>query len=101
MILNKVPNRLIFAASFIISLNKNKMRSLLLIFSLLAVQLGFAQQSNLRGTVIDEHKDPIPFASVNLMDSSVGTAADADGKFLISLPYGTYSIKVSSMGYTP
>ncbi|MGX5817952.1 outer membrane beta-barrel protein [Chitinophaga lutea] len=53
------------------------------------------------------NKEPIPFATVALLnedDSTVinGVAADEKGSFLLKpVPYGSYLIKVGTMGYAP
>ena len=75
------------------------MKSLIFCVSLLVVQLSFAQQAPLHGSVTDENNNPIPFASINVQNSSIGTAADEDGNFSLLLPYGQYSIRVGSMGF--
>src|SRR5690606_16033672 len=77
------------------------MKSLLICTFILVTQLGFAQQANLKGRITDEKQNPIPFATINVQDSSTGTVANDDGEFSLLLPYGKYSIRVASMGFTP
>ncbi|WP_341842353.1 outer membrane beta-barrel protein [Chitinophaga caseinilytica] len=53
------------------------------------------------------NKEPIPFATVALLnedDSTVinGVAADEKGTFVLKpVPYGSYLVKVATMGFTP
>jgi len=65
----------------------------------MVLQFSFAQQAELKGTVTDQQNLPIPFATVSIAGSSLGTAADDKGQYVLSLPYGSYNIRVSSMGY--
>ena len=65
----------------------------------MVLQFSFAQQAELKGTVTDQQNLPIPFATVSIAGSSLGTAADDKGQYILSLPYGSYNIRVSSMGY--
>lgn len=77
------------------------MKSLFICIAFLAAQFSLAQQASLKGSVTDENKQPIPFATINVQNSSTGTVANEDGEFNLLLPYGQYNIRVSSMGYTP
>lgn len=53
------------------------------------------------------NKEPVPFATIALLnedDSTVinGIAADEKGAFVLKpIPYGSYIIRVATMGYTP
>lgn len=53
------------------------------------------------GKVIDHSTNqPIPFASVAVMNSNKGTQSDVDGNFKITnLPPQSYQLKVSAVGY--
>ena len=57
----------------------------------------------LRGIIQDrDSRQPLPFASVAIMDSDPmrGTSTDTDGKFRFEdLPVGRYTLKVSYVGY--
>jgi len=55
----------------------------------------------IRGKVIDSAtKDVLPGASVVVAGTSLGAAADLSGNFIIhNIPAGTYTIKVSYVGY--
>ena len=48
----------------------------------------FAQSRTISGQVQDENSKPVPFASVKIRGSKVGTAADAQGKFQLTAKKG-------------
>ncbi len=58
-------------------------------------------KGKITGRVTDkESGEALPGANVVLVGTSLGTATDADGQyFILSVPIGTYSLKVSYMGY--
>ncbi|MCD4818906.1 MAG: carboxypeptidase regulatory-like domain-containing protein [Candidatus Cloacimonetes bacterium] len=52
------------------------------------------------GKIIDEKKQPIPFASVIIEGTSIGAQSDEKGKYvIINIPIGTYSIIFQQAGY--
>ncbi len=60
------------------------------------------QPYTLRGTVIDfEDGSPLPGANVIIERQNLGTSADVEGNFELSLYEGQYTLKVSSIGYKP
>lgn len=65
----------------------------------------YAQNKNitLKGSVIDEAGDPLPFVAVSVINKSVGTATTEDGDFLfvISKKELKDSISISSLGFDP
>ncbi len=62
-----------------------------------------AQQAKdivIKGNVVDANNQPIPFASIVLKGStSVGTAADVDGNYVITVPSKQSILVFSSIGY--
>ena len=57
-------------------------------------------QKLLKGVVVDAEKNKaVPSASVFLNNTSIGTTANADGKFELYIPSGKYELIVSSIGY--
>lgn len=66
-----------------------------------------AQNGMLSGRIMDQQQNPIPFATVsviNVPDSTVvtGVVADMDGYFSIKPKFtGTFLLKISSIGFTP
>ena len=63
---------------------------------------GMAQMKNtIRGRVVQGEKgEPVPGASVFITNTSKGTVSDSSGSFeLANVPYGTYDLIVSSIGF--
>jgi len=58
-----------------------------------------AQTTRLSGTVVDEQRRPVPFASVALPDGSAGTATNEVGEFSLLVPTLPQRLVVISMGY--
>jgi TonB-linked SusC/RagA family outer membrane protein len=57
------------------------------------------QDITVSGTVKDENGNPLPGVSVLVKGTSVGTIADADGKFSINVPSGESILVFSFIGY--
>ncbi len=57
----------------------------------------------IQGTILDaETKQPIPFVTVRIKDTELGTVADENGKFLLDkLCKKEYTLLCSSIGYKP
>ena len=54
----------------------------------------------LRGTIIDKQtKEPLIGATVQVVGTTFGPAADLDGKYVLNLESGTYRLQVRYMGY--
>lgn len=58
-----------------------------------------AEFGAVKGKVIDEYGDPIPFANVIVSNSTIGTTTDFDGNFSLTLPQGATVLQVSYIGY--
>jgi hypothetical protein len=71
------------------------------LFALL-VGTSAAQTGAIRGRVTDEAtNEPIPFATVVLQDSRLGTVTDLDGAFVLEgVPAGLRNVTVSFIGYS-
>jgi outer membrane receptor protein involved in Fe transport len=76
------------------------MKHCLLLFSLLAFCFtAFAQNVEVKGTILDEESnEPLAGATVKY-DKGKGAVADASGKFKLSLPEGEYELTISYTGY--
>ncbi len=74
----------------------------ILLFLALTVCVGgggvFSQVKTVTGTVMDQNGNQVPYASVTVKSSRVGTVAKEDGSFLLNLPPGAKSIVVSAIG---
>ncbi|MCT4583167.1 MAG: carboxypeptidase regulatory-like domain-containing protein [Flavobacteriales bacterium] len=79
--------------------------TLSLFFILLGIGYSFAQSGTgtLKGTVLDESGEPLPFVNVTLKQNGnlkTGATTDFDGNFKISsLEPGKYDLEVSFVGY--
>lgn len=66
---------------------------------------GLLQAQSISGQVVDANDgQPLPFATVLLDGTVMGTTADIDGRFELPLPtprQQTYTLVISSVGYTP
>lgn len=59
----------------------------------------FAQ--SITGVVMDEGaNEPLPFANVLIKNTKVGTTTDIDGKFVLKVQPGTYTVVFSFTGYS-
>lgn len=76
------------------------MKRILPVFiALLSLSLS-AQQASLSGIVTNEKKEAIPFATVQIRNTSHATSTDAAGHFFISnIVPGKYSVEFSSLGH--
>jgi hypothetical protein len=80
------------------------MKSLLLVLTL--TFYGYvidvhAQQAErtIKGMVMTEFREPVPFASVTLKDKEVGTLTDLDGKFQIAIPNDCQYLVIAFVGH--
>lgn len=78
------------------------MRIIFSLLLLLAFSFVSAQESTeLRGKVIDEKKEPIPFATIYIKELKKGTSADGEGVFALpNIPYGQWVLTASAVGYS-
>ena len=67
---------------------RTKFSGILTLILALVVQLTFAQQKTITGTVQDDHGLPLPGANVIIKGTSTGTQSDFDGNFSISASQG-------------
>lgn len=78
-----------------------KRLSLCLLFGAFLAPAVYAQTSTVSGTVLDSRTgDPIPGANIFITEIARGAAANIDGEFAIAnVPYGTYTFRVTFIGY--
>ncbi len=70
----------------------------ILIIMLVDLQ-SMGQTGSISGVVLSAN-EPIPFASVYLDDTQIGSSTNEEGEFIIDdIPYGEYTLKVKSIGY--
>lgn len=59
-------------------------------------------QAVIKGTVLDEKNNrPLPFASVYINYTTIGTNADDKGNFSLNISPGTYDLVASFVGHSP
>ncbi len=77
------------------------MRYTIALLFLLSGLLTFGQGGTIRGVVYDNDTgDPVPFAFVVALGTTVGTTADVDGFYnLANVPAGTVELSAFSIGY--
>ncbi len=73
----------------------NQKKLLVFIFAFWAIQ---AKAGIVSGTVTDSHQ-PIPFCSVYLKGTTVGTSANSEGHYFLDVVPGDYEIVFRSIGY--
>lgn len=56
--------------------------------------------SNVKGIITDEKEIAIPFASVFVAGTTIGTTSNENGFYLLSLKPGNYTITVKSIGFS-
>lgn len=76
-----------------------KLNYYLLISFLLFIVPGYAQLYKLSGTIVNERKEPLALASVEIKELKKGSVSKDDGSFQFFLERGKYDIVVSMVGY--
>ncbi|SNC75556.1 TonB-linked outer membrane protein, SusC/RagA family [Hymenobacter gelipurpurascens] len=79
---------------------------LALLLLLLGLVLPAAAQNTrytIRGRVLDARSEPLPGATVRLLNTVLGASSDVEGRFEVtsSLAPGNYQLEISSVGYSP
>ena len=75
------------------------MKIIITLLASLTVTVAMAQEINVSGTVIDASDGaPVPYASVHLEGTMIGTSTDGEGNYLLRLPQGG-NLVFSSIGY--
>ncbi len=85
---------------------RNQKRKIWLIISLFTLLFGpslFSQKMvTVKGKVVDaDTKEPIPFADVYFLGTTVGTTTDLDGKYEIGSKWGSDTLVASFLSYEP
>lgn len=75
-------------------------KSILLLFMVVAFNVAFAQNRNVTGTITDQQSnESLPGASVIVKGTTKGATTDLDGKFSLMLAPGENTLVVSYIGY--
>src|SRR5688572_30298133 len=78
---------------------KTKFSGILTLFLALVVQLTFAQEKTISGTVSDENGLPLPGVNIIVKGTTNGTQTDFDGNYSITASTGDV-LSYSFVGYT-
>lgn len=73
----------------------------LILLSLLLCLVCFVDAQTITGIVTDaENDEPLPFASVIVPNTTIGTQTDFDGRYTLELPIGATQLQAGYVGYT-
>ena len=69
--------------------------------AVLTTSAASAQSATVRGTILDAvTSEPLPWANVVLIGTSIGGASDIEGKFVIrNVPVGSHTVRATYIGY--
>lgn len=70
---------------------------LILFFLLFSFTQSFAFY--FKGKITDENNQALPFASIFVKNTKIGTNSNEKGEFSLSLPPGTYEVVFRYLGY--
>lgn len=72
-----------------------------LLFALLFSTFAFAQTATLTGVILDKEmfNDPLPFANVMIKGTKIGTTTNENGKYVLTLKPGSYTLLIGYLGY--
>ena len=73
------------------------MKTILFFFSLF-IGLGSFGQS-LKGQILESNGMEIPFAKVRIQNTSYGTVANVEGRYVLELKKGTYVLQFDAGGF--
>lgn len=76
-----------------------KAKILVPFLTLFALSFANAQSYSLQGKVVDQDNAALSGATVLIKELKQGTSASMEGKFSFELPKGTYTLRVSFIGY--
>ncbi len=77
-----------------------KLKSFLVLLVAFSIQAIYSQDGIISGTVMDgEFNDVLPFANISIKGTTKGTTSDFDGKYVLELEPGTYTVVFSFLGY--
>ena len=72
---------------------------LTLFFVVLFPMVVLAQRATIEGKIVDENGAPVIGANVIVVGSTVGTSADINGAYKLSIPVGSQQIQFSAVGH--
>ena len=73
----------------------------ILFIAILFFSTSLIAQTTISGKVVDENEQPIPGATIQIVDMSVGTTSDFDGYFNLKTELNApFKIKISALGFS-
>jgi hypothetical protein len=85
---------------FINLTNDNMLRKLILSLFCISYFVSFAQTFEIKGKVVDEKNQPVPYASLFFVKAQKGTITNHNGNFALNSDTRNDVLKVSCLGYT-
>lgn len=73
----------------------------LLALSAAALPARAQEEAYVEGVITNTAGTPLPYASVQVVGSFTGTAANAEGRYQLSLPAGAHVLRFRALGYEP
>ncbi|WP_162052526.1 DUF5686 and carboxypeptidase regulatory-like domain-containing protein [Pontibacter pamirensis] len=73
-------------------------RYLLLITAFILLQVPLFAQG-IEGTVMNQEGEPLPFATIFIVNLKNGSSCNANGQYKLNLPAGTHTVQVKYIGY--
>ena len=70
-----------------------------LVFFLLFVSFAINAQITVKGVILDEKNQPIPYANIIVHKTTLGTSSDFDGNFKITLKKNKGKLQISLLGF--
>ncbi len=73
-----------------------------LFYSILLLLVGksaLAQTGTIQGSIKDKSNKPVVHASVIVEKTYLGTSTDGSGQYSITMPVGSYTIRISAIGF--
>ena len=71
-----------------------------LLFLLVILMSTESSATTISGSVVDEKNQQLPFVSVFIAGTSIGTTANIEGNYKLELKPGTYELTYKMIGYT-
>ena len=81
------------------SISSNFLRSTLSTIGLLFIQISLFGQGVLQGVVTDQQGEPLPFATLYVNNTTIGTTTNVEGKYSLNLNQGSHELVFQYVGY--
>src|ERR1700761_7933186 len=56
-------------------------------------------QVNITGKIKDDHNNPVPFATIYVRNTTIGTSANGEGDYTLQIKPGQYEVLYKAVGY--